>query len=198
MARTSLPSFKEGAMVHNLPMCLEEAIWQKHILQAFTIVWVYQELLYEMYIPKLIFKTPDYTLGKHWPLCCVTAALLPSKTREDEDRGMGSILESIHRWLWPYALTGKTEAFQTLPTELCKDVGEGNGNPLQCSCLENARDRAAWWAAVYGVAQSQTWLKRLSSSSSRLRPHHRSRGKKIALRMRLIKIRKLSEPHDGR
>ena len=34
--------------------------------------------------------------------------------------------------------------------------GEGNGNPLQCSCLENPRDRGAWWAAVYGVAQSQT------------------------------------------
>ena len=45
-------------------------------------------------------------------------------------------------------------------------IGEGNGNPLQCSCLENPRDRGAWWAAVYGVAQSQTRLKRLSSSSS--------------------------------
>ena len=44
-------------------------------------------------------------------------------------------------------------------------VGEGNGNPLQCSCLENPRDRGAWWAAVYGVAQSRTQLKRLSSSS---------------------------------
>ena len=38
--------------------------------------------------------------------------------------------------------------------------------PLHCSCLENPRDRGAWWAAVYGVAQSQTWLKQLSSSSS--------------------------------
>ena len=45
-------------------------------------------------------------------------------------------------------------------------IGEGNGNPLQCSCLENPRDGGAWWAAVYGVAQSQTRLKRLSSSSS--------------------------------
>ena len=42
-------------------------------------------------------------------------------------------------------------------------IGEGNGNPLQCSCLENARDGGAWWAALYGVAQSQTWLKWLSS-----------------------------------
>ena len=44
-------------------------------------------------------------------------------------------------------------------------IGEENGNSLQCSCLENARDRGAWRAAVYGVAQSQTWLKWLSSSS---------------------------------
>ena len=41
-------------------------------------------------------------------------------------------------------------------------TGEGNGNPLQCSCLENPRDGGAWWAAVYGVAQSWTWLKWLS------------------------------------
>ena len=45
-------------------------------------------------------------------------------------------------------------------------VGEGNGNPLQCSCLEHSRDGGAWWAAISGVAQSQTRLKRLSSSSS--------------------------------
>ena len=44
-------------------------------------------------------------------------------------------------------------------------IGEGNGNPPQCSCLENPRGGGAWWAAVYGVAQSRTWLKRLSSSS---------------------------------
>ena len=45
-------------------------------------------------------------------------------------------------------------------------IGEGNGNPLQCSCLKNPRDGGAWWTAIYGVAQSQTRLKRLSSSSS--------------------------------
>ena len=43
-------------------------------------------------------------------------------------------------------------------------IGEGNGNPLQCSCLENPRDRGAWWADIYGVAQSWTRLKWLSSS----------------------------------
>ena len=45
-------------------------------------------------------------------------------------------------------------------------IGEGHGNPLQCSCLENPRDGGAWWAAVYGVTQSRTRLKWLSSSSS--------------------------------
>ena len=45
-------------------------------------------------------------------------------------------------------------------------IGEGNGNPLQCSCLEILRDAGAWWAAVCGVAQSRTRLKRLSSSSN--------------------------------
>ena len=49
--------------------------------------------------------------------------------------------------------------------------GEGNGSPLQCSCLENPWDGGAWWAAVYGVTQSQTRLKRRSSSSRRHKRH---------------------------
>ena len=48
-------------------------------------------------------------------------------------------------------------------------IGEGNGNPLQCSYLENPRDGGAWWAAFYEVTQSQTQLKRLSSSSSSIK-----------------------------
>ena len=46
-------------------------------------------------------------------------------------------------------------------------IGEGNGNPLQGFCLENPRDGGAWWAAIYGVVQSRTRLKRLNSSSSK-------------------------------
>ena len=53
-------------------------------------------------------------------------------------------------------------------------IGEGNGNPRQCSCLGNPRDAGAWWAAVYGVAKSQTRLKRLSSSSIDIGIHARS------------------------
>ena len=51
-------------------------------------------------------------------------------------------------------------------------IGEGNGNPLQCSCLENPRDSGAWWAAVSGVTQSRTRL-RSSSSSTNLSPGHK-------------------------
>ena len=53
-----------------------------------------------------------------------------------------------------------------------RSPGEGNGHPLQCSCLENPRDGGAWWAAVYGVAQNRTRLKWLSSSSSRQGHRH--------------------------
>ena len=52
-------------------------------------------------------------------------------------------------------------------------IGEGNGNPLQCSCLENPRDGVAWWAAVYGVTQSRTRLKWLSSSSREGVPNYK-------------------------
>ena len=53
-------------------------------------------------------------------------------------------------------------------------IGEGNGSPLQCSCLENPRDGGAWLAAIYGVTQSWTWLKRLSSFS--MRPYNECSG----------------------
>ena len=64
-------------------------------------------------------------------------------------------------------------------------LGEGNGNPLQYSCLENPMDGGAWWAAVYGVPQSRTRLKRLSSSSS---------SKKQSTQFTFLKKAVLSEP----
>ena len=65
---------------------------------------------------------------------------------------------------WGRSESETTEQFHFHFSLSC--IEEGNGNPLQCSCLENPRDRGAWWAAVCGVAQSRTRLKRLSSSSS--------------------------------
>ena len=63
---------------------------------------------------------------------------------------------------WGHWESDTTEQFHFNFSLSC--IGEGNGNPLQCSCLEKPRDGGAWWAAIYGVAQSRTWLKRLSSS----------------------------------
>ena len=61
-------------------------------------------------------------------------------------------------------IPAKTVVQHLISRWLGEAAGEGNGNPLQCSCLENPRDGGAWWAAIYGVAQSRTLLKWLSSS----------------------------------
>ena len=71
-------------------------------------------------------------------------------------------------WMEEAAVHGVAESDMTerLPFHFSLScIGEGNGNPLPCSCLENPRDGGAWWAAIYGVAQSRTQLKWLSSSS---------------------------------
>ena len=86
----------------------------------------------------------------------------------------GTVIPSTALWVsssmseirWLAQMFSKTPWF----IRCCRAQGEGNGNPLQCSCLENPRDRGAWWAAIYGVAQSQTRLKRRSSSSSSSMP----------------------------
>ena len=82
-----------------------------------------------------------------------------------------SCLEKFHGWRslvgcspWGCEELHTTERLHFHFSLSC--MGEGDGNLLQCSCLENPRDGGAWWAAVYGVAQSRTRLKRLSSSSS--------------------------------
>ena len=64
---------------------------------------------------------------------------------------------------WGLEESDMTERFHFHFSLSC--IEEGNGNPLQCSCLENPRDSGAWWAAIYGVTQSRKWLKGLSSSS---------------------------------
>ena len=78
-----------------------------------------------------------------------------------ESQGWGSLVGCR---LWGHTESDTTERIHFHFALSC--IGEGSGNPLQCSCLENPRDGGAWWAAVYGVTQSWTRLKRLSSSSS--------------------------------
>ena len=85
-----------------------------------------------------------------------TPVLLPGKSR-----GQRSLVGCSP---WGRCESGMTERLHFHFLLSC--IGERNGNPLQCSCLENSRDGETWWAAVYEVAQSQTRLKRLSSSSS--------------------------------
>ena len=92
-------------------------------------------------------------------------------------------------WPTPVLLPGKSHGWRSLvgyspwgheeshPTEQLhfhfslSCIGEGNGNPLQCSCLENPRDRAAWWVAIYGVTQNRTQLMWFSSSRSSIMQH---------------------------
>ena len=76
---------------------------------------------------------------------------------------------------------------------------EGNGNPLQCSCLENPRDGGASWADVYGVTQSWTWLKWLSSSSSHVRtgPSRRLSAKEFML-LNCVLEKSLESPLDSK
>ena len=68
-----------------------------------------------------------------------------------------SSVEALSDYIWKMDLRGNIKV----------KWGPGNGNPLQCSCLENPRDGGGWWAAIYGVAQGWTWLKQLGSSSSK-------------------------------
>ena len=123
-----------------------------------------------MYVPKLLqagdLVAPSLCLVTHFSVWHLlgprrrqwhpTPVLLPGKSH-----GWRSLVGCSPWGRWGSDTTKRLPFHFSLSC-----IGEGNGNPLQCSCLENPRDRGAWWAAVYGVAQSRTWLKRLSSSSS--------------------------------
>ena len=91
------------------------------------------------------------------PHSCTLAWKIPWMEEPGRLQSMGSLRD------------GQTERLHFHFSLSC--IGEGNGNPLQCSCLENPRDEGAWWVAVSGVAQSRTQLKWLSSSSSISTPY---------------------------
>ena len=81
-------------------------------------------------------------------------------------------------------------------------IGGGNGNPFQCSCLENPRERGALWAAVYGVTQSRTKLKRLSSSSSRIHPFYldikyQEPMKEVKTSLKIIIVKKVNREQSN-
>ena len=115
-------------------------------------VWIYFIKLCPIIVSSLIKFHPTLLAFAMAPHSSALAWKIPWTEEPGGLQSMGS-WRVRHDWVASLSL-------------LC--TGEGNGNPLQCSCLENPRDRGAWWAAVYGVAQSRTRLKRLSSSSSYL------------------------------
>ena len=96
------------------------------------------------YFWEFLAVTRDLEQRRQWHL---TPALLPGKSH-----GRRSLVGCSP---WGHEESDMTEQLHFSLS--C--IGEGNGNPLQCSCLENPRDEEAWWAAIYGVAQSQTRLK---------------------------------------
>ena len=109
---------------------------------------IQQVLVYLFYIKQCV-----YIRRRQWH---PTPVLLPGKSNEQ-----GSLVGCSP---WGREELNMAEQLHFHFSLSC--IGEGNGNPLQCSCLENPRDGKAWWAAVYGVVQGRTQLKRLSSSSS--------------------------------
>ena len=119
--------------------------------QNFNLLYAINNNLHSIYIV-LIFATIYVTFRRRqWH---PTPELLPGKSH-----GWRS-LEGCSPWgLWGSDMTERLHFHFSLSC-----IGEGNGNPLQCSCLENPRDGVAWSAAVYGVAQSRTRLKWLSTS----------------------------------
>ena len=138
-----------------------------------------------MSVPELSWGCEDWTWQVNSEECCFLEALVMEQWWAGLARGLRSFAQFPEiQWhptpvLWPgeshgwRSLVGcrpwgrweldTTERLHLHFSLLC--TGEGNGNPLQCSCLENPRDGGAWWAAIYEVAQSQTQLKQLSSSS---------------------------------
>ena len=112
-------------------------------------------LLHDILILSKLFKGLRGFWRRQWH---PTPALLPGKSH-----GWRSLVGCSPWGCWELDTTEQLHFHFSLSC-----IGEGNGNPLQSSCLENPRDGGAWWAAVYGVAQSRTRLKWLSSSSKRI------------------------------
>ena len=106
--------------------------------------------------------------GRQWP---PTPVLLPGKSH-----GRRSLVGCSP---WGRKESDTTEQLHFHFSLSC--IGEGNGNPLQCSCLENPRDGGAWWAAVYGVAQSRTRLKWLSKLIYNNIKYNKTKTRKLIL-----------------
>ena len=133
-----------------------ELIWESRYWSMFNVCWSHQWWRLQNSL------VPCFVLNFDCLVSCLEKAVAPHSStlawkipwmeEPGELQSMGS-LGVGHDWV-------------TSLYFLLSCIGEGNGNPLQCSCLENPRNGGAWWAAICGVAQSRTQLKWLSSSSS--------------------------------
>ena len=104
------------------------------------------------------------TQRKGNPVCCWWKCKLVQQLWESVHRFLKNLkIGLLYKPIIPH-LAFLKKAKTLIWKDVCTPIGKGNGNPLQYSCPKNPRDRAAWWAAVYGVAQSQIQLKQLSSS----------------------------------
>ena len=117
--------------------------------EYFSFVWGWVDL--QLYLN--FYENYSISRRRQWH---PTPVLLPGKSHAG-----GSLVGCCP---WGHEESDMTERLHFHFSLSC--IGDGNGNPLQCSCLENSRDGGAWWAAIYGVTQSRTRLKWLSSSSS--------------------------------
>ena len=130
-------------------------IWSVVFLTFILIVYVFIVNFHQMRLGAFM-AINEFSSEMHWQWH-PTPVLLPGKSH-----GRRSLVGCRP---WGRKESDRTERLHFHFSLSC--IGEGNGNPLQCSCLENPRDGGAWWAAIYGVAQSRTRLKRLSSGSSK-------------------------------
>ena len=143
-------------------LCEAQAAWRRshveenqNVLELHQISSQHQHHPYEWVILDIATLSPRCGEGNGTPLQYSTPVLLPGKSH-----GWRSLVGCSP---WGRKESDKTERLHFHCA--LSDIGEGNGNPLQCSCLENPRGRGACWASVYGIAQSRTQLKWLSSSS---------------------------------
>ena len=114
-----------------------------------------------------MFKVNNITMQRRqWH---PTPVLLPGKSH-----GRRSLVGCSPWGLWGLDTTERLHFHFLLSC-----IGEGNGSPLQCSCLENPRDGGAWWAAIYGVAQSRTQLKWFSSSNITMLTEKRAQSRYV-------------------
>ena len=138
---------------------MEKGVPKKSSIQLFYLQkeskYIKRPIIYSL-ILFIAFSEFMYSTSKSEKAMHPTPVLLPG-----ESHGQRSLVGCSP---WGHSESHTTERLHFHFSLSC--IGEGNGNPLQCSCLENPRDGRAWWAAVYGVAQGRTRLKRLSSSSS--------------------------------